>query len=168
MSRFTEVLLTLFCCLISALFGGVGIYLITSSTAASDWPTASGIVVESDVRKKERRKQDGSGSYSVYTPRVVYKYEVADKSYQCDRIGYDDYESYIPSAGTAFDKVKEYSVGKAVEVRYDPLDPSNATLETSVGRFWCVMFLISAVSGGIGSLMLVSIVRGKSLNDLLD
>jgi hypothetical protein len=137
-----------------AMFTGVGLILLLVGIAvmtftlrsrrkartAESWPIAQGTVTASEVNIRRSRSQKGQRQTS-YSPAVSYSYTVAGKTYFADRIGFGQ------SSGTSRAKAEtvaaRYPAGAEIAVRYDPQDPSVATLETTAAS------LFSAVLGGV-------------------
>lgn len=128
----------------------------SQSSASQSWPSVVGKVVSSKVTEHTRRK---SGVLKrSYRPDIVYEYEVEGSRFRSDRIGFMDSSS--TSRGHAEDRVKEFAVGKAVTVYFDPSDFEEACLDRSVGWMPWLMMGCGAVivlvglrittAGGIG------------------
>src|SRR5579883_2088052 len=85
------------------------------------WPTTQGTVIE--MRLTDHVDRDGSRDKNV---SIRYKYVVAGKEYQGDRIG----------VGTSYDAeaaAKKYPERAQVTVYYNPQRPGDAVLETGAG-----------------------------------
>lgn len=111
------------------------------ASAAQNWPTASGTVVES--RLETRRSSNNRGW--VNYPRVVYTYSVGGQSYSSDRIS-----PGLEVGGTsAPGVVARYPVGSQVKAYYNPQNPSDAILEintpASVKILWLVLVIVNLI-----------------------
>lgn len=85
------------------------------------WPRAAGTIVHSEL---VREVIDDAIHYE---PVVKYTYEVGGVGYTNDRISLFRWSTFL--AGRERRKVEEYPVGKAVDVYYDPGEPSESILE---------------------------------------
>ncbi|MFW5740108.1 MAG: DUF3592 domain-containing protein [Myxococcota bacterium] len=85
------------------------------------WPTTGGVVTES----KESCSSSGSGSNRKTSCSHAFKYrfEVAGKKYEGNRIHYGAFDESIET------RVKSYPVGKKVQVNYRPSEPFRAVVE---------------------------------------
>ena len=95
------------------------------ASAMQTWPSASGTVVESELRSRRR-----GSSRRIYYPHIVYSYNVMGQAYMGKRIGPGKYSGTT----TAREIVAKYPSGASVEVYYDPQNPSEAVLETDVSK----------------------------------
>ena len=97
---------------------------------AAKWPTVRGTIVASAVEKYEER--DSSGSLRIaYRPAVEYSYAVNGRDYRGTQIRL--MVQISGSEAAAAKVVARYPAGGAVDVHYDPNDPSTAALENSRG-----------------------------------
>ncbi len=94
------------------------------ASAMQTWPSASGTVVESELRSRRRN------SRRIYYPHIVYSYNVMGQAYTGKDIGPGKYSGTT----TAREIVAKYPSGAPVEVYYDPQNPSEAVLETDVSK----------------------------------
>jgi Protein of unknown function (DUF3592) len=109
------------------------------SRRAADWPLVRGTVIRSAT---ERVQSGESGRTTVvHTPVVEYGYRVNDVDYVSRQIklgmALSGSEAY--AAGVA----ARYPEGSAIDVHYDPANPSNAALENPTGLHW-LLFAASA------------------------
>lgn len=138
-----------------------GIYMIYGgmrsrklAQASETWPAASGAVLSSEVTTHTVRTKQARTT--TYTPRVTYSYAVGGSSYQGSTIRFGDVSSGSPTVAQVL--VDKYPQGAAVSVRYDPAEPSRATLETAMpgrgqviaGIFFIVVPLLIV---GVGALI---------------
>jgi hypothetical protein len=94
--------------------------------AAENWILTLGEIVTSEVKVgiTGRRRS------TVYSPRIIYEYEVMGQRYRGERV-HMGYELGTGVQSWAEERLANYPVGKRVEVYYDPNDPANAVLEKS-------------------------------------
>jgi hypothetical protein len=107
------------------------------------WPTAGGTVLSSEVTKRTYRDPKQRTTTTYYAPLVRYQYRVGGTDQECTVIRFGDLESGDVKSAEAF--VAKYPPGATVAVRYDPQQPSRATLETqSAGgaQIWTGAFFI--------------------------
>lgn len=99
------------------------------SRRAADWPLVRGTVIRSAIERVE--KHDSGHTTVQHTPVVEYGYRVSDVDYVSGQIKLgvtlSGSESY--AAGVA----ARYPEGSAIDVHYDPANPSNAALENPTG-----------------------------------
>jgi hypothetical protein len=101
---------------------GWGVYCVTRSRIAADWPSVQGTVNSCEI-KSESGMEHGSTSYRV---EVDYSYAVSGTQYHGDRIafGYSGSSLYADHA-KLHDK---FFKGQAVTVRYNPSNPADSVL----------------------------------------
>ena len=136
--------------------GAVALMLFEGSRAGSkaggNWPTAAGKVVESGT--ESYRARVNKTTVTSYAPVVEYSYRVGGHEYRSRQIELDGV-----SGGDSKDEAAEiaarYPKDKAVEVHYDPANPSNAALEKPAGIAWYLLavagvcFAVAAYAGGL-------------------
>ena len=97
-------------CFVGFVFGKP---ILDNAKASSEWPTAKGVVVESEVTT---HRSDGS---TMYTANVLYEYKVDSKKYKADTVSFGG--SYSSNSSSAHHEiVNRYPKNKKVEVFYDP------------------------------------------------
>lgn len=114
------------------------------ASAARNWPTASGSVVESGL---ETRRSSNNRDWVNY-PRVVYAYSVGGQSYTSSRIS-----PGLEVGGTsAPGVVAKYPLGSQVRVYYHPQNPAEAVLQintpASVKLLWLALVLVNLMLCG--------------------
>lgn len=92
---------------------------IHEAQASLAWPHVCGVIAKSEVVFQIR-----------YVPKVLYRYEVAGKTFVGTRIGIGE----LSGAGyrlrqDAEREIERFKNGSAVPVFYDPVDPSKSALE---------------------------------------
>lgn len=105
-----------------------GIWLWRKMAQSRKWMKTSGTILSSNIRREWRQMAGGRMVYFV-TPEVSYDYLVNGQKYTGSRVAIiEDDSSYEDS--TQQDGLK-YSVGQQVDVYFDPLKPSSASLTLS-------------------------------------
>ena len=111
------------------------------SRRAADWPVVRGTVVSSGTEKIEKNS-DGRRSVT-HAPAIEYAYRVNDIDYVSRQVklgaNLSASESY--AAGIA----SRYPKGAAIDVHYDPANPSNAALENPAGTRWFLLAIAAAL-----------------------
>lgn len=125
-----------------SLFGAgltmVGLRNVFYTHVSSNWPTAIGIIIKSEV------EYDSDRSGTVAFARVTYTYSVADTDYTGQGINFDKTSM---SSARANEVVKQYPVSRQVMVYYKPENPKICLLEPGLHwRTW--------VSPGLGFVVL--------------
>lgn len=100
------------------------IYDVARAADTKRWPTTIGKIVASEVEETT-----GYGGATYYRPKVRYQYSIDGRGYENDavRISRTNYFTNEPAAKI----IARYPAGATVEMRCNPLDPSEAVLETS-------------------------------------
>ncbi|MFK8050521.1 MAG: DUF3592 domain-containing protein [Halioglobus sp.] len=116
------------------------------SLSTKSWPKTYGEITKSSL-KKGTRISNGS-TFDVFSSDVAYRYVVDGNEYFSNRIKWLDHRSN----NEAFHKqvIEKYSLGKMVNVFYDPKKPENGLLEPglSTGNFIALLFFLF----GLGSM----------------
>lgn len=91
------------------------------SNRAATWPSARGVIESCKLEETHDTQRN-----SFYTAKVCYSYSVQDRRYTSTRLAI----GYIGSGDRETQNaiVKRLKQAVAVEVRYDPEDPSSAVL----------------------------------------
>jgi len=120
--------------------------------STESWPTVSGSIVSSRLDQKTSTDFDGeySSTSTSYTPMVEYNYEIDGRTYQGKRVFPGASMSY--DHGTAQSIVNRYQPGATVSVHYDPVDPTQAVLETKSkgGNLFLILGSVFALLGMMG------------------
>jgi len=103
----------------------VGLYMGVQGERSRTWPTAPGIVTESEVQSNSNVA--GRRNRSRWA-RIVYRYPVNGTFYTNDLVSYGKglFEN-------EYTQVRLYAQGSRVEVRYDPGNPARAVLDPGAG-----------------------------------
>lgn len=127
--------------------GGFGLALLLffiaarrTSKQAAKWPSVRGQIVKSEV--ESFRKRVGNSMTTLYRPAVEFAYSVGGREYRANKIMLMTEVSGTQSY--AEQMVAKYPADAAVDVHYDPADPSNAALENPTGATWIVAVLALA------------------------
>ena len=110
------------------------------------WPATAGRIVRSEVtttlQRHDRPNMARDYSVTMYTPRVVYAYEIGGHSFEGDDIGWT-VSSNTPSA--AEKTVRRFPLKAQVRVSYDPADPAQSTVAPPGRALAAIMWLIAAL-----------------------
>ena len=122
---FNPLLLTVIC-ILGLILGISGLYLSATrlwyAYGSSGWQKTSG-----QVSRSEMGNCTSKGSCQIF---VEYQYTVRDREYKSDNIRARTHDSfYQPEAES---KLQQYKVGAAVDVYYDPDDPTTSCLEPGI------------------------------------
>jgi len=124
--------------LAGAAFSGYGVW---RRRAVSAWPRAMAEVVATEVIERRQHFEQ----QARYLPRVKVRFEVADEPVVTDNRRFDAPPSFTErEAAEAW--LRDYPVGKTLEVRYDPHDPKLAQFGPSripTGRIGLTLFLLA-------------------------
>jgi hypothetical protein len=111
------------------------------SRQAASWPSVRGQIVNSAV-ESYREQTKGTSTTTFYRPAVEFAYQVRGREYRGTQIKLgltvDGSRAYAEKV------VAKYPGGGAVDVHYDPANPSNAALENPTGATWIVAALALA------------------------
>lgn len=99
--------------------------ILQNARTSMTWPTAEGVITESEVTKSE----DAEGGDS-YKPEIAYQYTVENQRHESYTIKYG--ENSYGSRGRAQTVADTYPVGRQVIVYYDPEQPGRSVLEPGV------------------------------------
>jgi hypothetical protein len=130
-------LLRLFCLLTA--IGGVVLFFYVlhvknDLAACARWPTVEGKILKysSGFRMVRSSGRSGPRETAVYSPKILYEYEVAGKKYTGTRIAYVDKKNVENVAMIDIRQVlpEEFTTVKSdkVIVYYDPAKPQNCML----------------------------------------
>ena len=114
-----------------------GLYMAVQGERSRNWPTAPGIITESEVQSSRSLTGRRRRFRSVH---ITYRYPVNGTFYTNDVISYgkDFFEN-------EYTQVRLYSQGSRVEVRYDPGNPARAVLDPGAG-----LVPVLALLAGVG------------------
>lgn len=124
----------------------LGLQWMQRAKASTNWPTAPGVVVSSEVQSRS------DGDTTTYGAEILYEYEVDGVRHSSSRVGYGDYSTNY--SGHARNIVKQYPKGAAVTVHYMPEKPGESVLEPGVHARTYFVPALGAVFTTFGLLML--------------
>lgn len=111
-----------------AIYKGVNDAIRFFGTVKS-WPIAEGIVTESRTSLSTQTSNlKGGGSTDVYCSTVKFKFEVAGKKYESNKITWGA-EFASNDKQLVENEIRDYPVGKKIVVHYNPLDPSDCIVK---------------------------------------
>lgn len=134
-----------FLVLFGAIFFIIGFVSTKRSKTAQSWPTASGTVLNSDVREHVDYDSD-NGTSTTYEPVVTYQYTIMGQNYIGTRIAYGASRF---GRKKAYEISSKYPSGSQVIVHYNPDKVTDATLEVIArgGKAYVIVGIIVAVIG---------------------
>lgn len=143
-----------------AIMGGAILWWCLSTTAriraSSSWPAADGEVIQSSIARDSSRIR-GGGYNHFFQANVRYRYSVNGKQYESDTFTFGVPHTFSTQAEAEAETTK-YSVGRHVEVRYDPSNPATASvLPGTVPEGFALLQWMSAAFLAVG---LISIGSG--------
>jgi Protein of unknown function (DUF3592) len=138
---------------VAGLIGYIMVRQVRSARASRSWPIAPGTVLSGTVETVTERDSDGTSTY--FTPRLRYAYEVSGRRYESERIRFGQIRESERGARKVLER---YPAGSPVEVRYDPANPADATLEAKAGGIGLMLFALAAIAAVF--LYLVSVFLG--------
>jgi len=137
------------------LAGVLGGYWLVHRTRAQGlaslaWPATSGSVKSSAVQSYKTK------GGPQFVAKVAYDYTVDGKSYAGDRVRFGNYAGAQAAAEA---DIARYPEGSAVDVRYDPANPSVSTLEAGT-RGHNVLGLVLCITGAliVGVAALIAVI----------
>jgi hypothetical protein len=135
-------------------FGAVGLWRnwrhLGPARASARWPRAAGEIDRSELRVVG---YDEDGEPERRTS-IRYRYRVGGDSYTGARVFFGD-SLALRFAGPGRRRLAAYPAGRAVEVAYDPADPTRAVLEPGAGP---AAYLACAVPAGVALLGAVGLL----------
>jgi Protein of unknown function (DUF3592) len=107
------------------------------SREAAGWPVTPGTVV---ISSTETLRQINQGRASIsYAPVVEFSYQVHGRDYRSRQITLG--ANLAGTQSFAEQTAARYPQGSAVDVHYDPANPSNAVLRTTSSASWLLLVL---------------------------
>ena len=120
------------------LFMAAGSYMFWKSWSSRSWPVVEGRVTASSIESKRGNKHNHKPSKTQYVPRVSYTYDVNGTTYTSSRIRTVTTTSNVRALAEG--DLAAYPKGGLVKVHYNPTDPSQALLDTSISWACFAMF----------------------------
>ncbi len=145
----------IFISLIIAVFALAGLFMLFKLLQDSwmvkksrDWAVTQGEVLFSGVESQTSMDEDGTNT--TFLAKVIYRYQVAGKTYENNQIAFNSDLSTANYTRQA-DLAAQYPQGTPITVYYDPDDPENAVLErklffTLATIFMAAVFLTISLS----------------------
>lgn len=133
---------------IAALAGAaLSAYGVWRRRGVNAWPRATAEVVATDIieHRQHSQRREHFEQQARYLPRVEVRFEVAGQAVVTDNRRFDAAPSF-QSREAAQAWLRDYPVGKALEVRHDPDDPRLAQFGPSripVRRIGLTLFLLA-------------------------
>jgi hypothetical protein len=144
-SRGTQLFCSLFI-VIGLVAVGVGVWILTKSLRAENWPVTDGL-----IQSAEMKSHQGSKGGTTYSAEVTYTFQVAGTGYTGNKVAIGQMSASAEYARRILDR---YPVGKKISVHYAPGDPADAVLETGIhGGVW-ICLGVGTLFTLIGSLFL--------------
>lgn len=116
------------------------------ANASGEWPTTDGVVTYSRVLK--RSSDDDDGGY-IYTPVVVYDYQLAGNNYTAHRIAFHKLKG-----DAARSAAERFPKGEKVKVAYNPDDALETVLEPGAGPGNLIQTVLGGLFVFIGAAMI--------------
>lgn len=114
---------------------------LSNDTKSSNWPTTAGLITSSNI---ESWKESGD---TYFEPKIEYKYEIDNLIYSSNRIRFGGFVPSFPSYSVeARETIRRYPSGIAVQVYFDPDNPSLSVLEPRTGQIRILLMLALWVS----------------------
>ena len=134
-----------------------GGYFVYSAWQSRSWPTVEGQITDSKV---ERERSIGDADEDAqYKAVVKYSFTLNGQEYTGERVAFG-----IGTSNRSADArkiVNQYPSGQTVEIHYNPIDPSEAVLETDVGGFAIIALIVGAIIFLVGLVGFIAEFRGK-------
>jgi Protein of unknown function (DUF3592) len=124
-----------------------------NAAQAAKWPTTSGVVRHSSVKKGRSMfsmSHSGMGKGPVtYRAQVIYAYRVNGVHFESTRVRFGA-PRRERIKNPVQDLVARYLVGRPVQVHYRREQPADAVLELGLDPFWRQAAMISATAVALG------------------
>jgi uncharacterized protein DUF3592 len=114
------------------------------------WPSAHGVITTSRL-EPDYRSRSGTQFYRVV---IYYHFSPASTSQVGHRVSIGDHGGGL-SIEEAQCRARRYAEGVAVEVHYDPLDPTETVLETGISGKVVIVMIVGLLTLGAAGLLLV-------------
>lgn len=99
--------------------------------AGAAWPTTLATVIYTEIASEDGTSRSGAPG-ARYVPVVAYQYEVDGTTHQAARLRFGD--SSEPTIERAKETIDKFPLGAGIEIRYDPANHSDATIEADPDR----------------------------------
>jgi hypothetical protein len=125
-----------------------GVRTVARGRATLGWLPVRGRIVHS-MPGFSGTSSAGTRRVSVFTPGVLFEYEVGGQRQRSNLVGF---RGYFPSVGEMWRVSRRYTVGEDLTVWYNPADPSQAVLERGAGGPPYVQVLLGCALALLGTL----------------
>lgn len=107
-----------------------------SGVDSKDWPTVSGVIIQSEIETRTSTTGEGANRKTVEKsyPRVKYEFSVNGRSFVSNAIKFGQ-------SADAYKTVARYPVGQIVAVFYNPDKPDQAVLEPGADPTFSIGFM---------------------------
>lgn len=122
-----------------------GIYILRMALASTNWTIVEGTVLDAHMEERRGRGRNGDDeSLDTFYPVVRYSYMVGRAKYESARLWYrtDSFGDY----SEALRGIRDVHAGKAVDVYYDPREPSRSVLIPGFETLNVASVAISAIA----------------------
>lgn len=125
----------------------IGVMGVSATLSTGGWSVTQGTVIDTSIYREWGSGGHGSGGHWTYYPVVAYQYHVQGVTYNSSRISAVHMGS---DYNYALGVVNKYPNGTMVEVHYDPNNPANSMLDTSIGLPTLIPLILGIVFTSIG------------------
>ncbi len=126
--------------------------------AARNWTVTEGVVVASTIDQPPAHASD---DLHDATPMVRYRYRVAGRDFEGDRIEVGG--TAMTTRALAIRAIAQYPVGLRVDVHVDPADPANALLEPAQPGNIIAVAVMAIAFGAATVVLAAHAIAGKVL-----
>ena len=141
--------------IIGIIVGGVLLWRLLKGLKAKHWPTAPGLVIDSQVTTEYGYDDEGDQTVN-YDAAISYRYEVGGYAHTGNR---RSFTAVRPSSMKAAQKiVDQYAVGTSVKVFYQLDEPDESVLEPGGGTFIIVLMIVPLILIAVGTAGLLGLM----------
>ncbi len=119
-------------------FAVFGVFFIIDGLEARSWPAVEGSVVSTRVLTKTLMQQQSDFSESrrearrSYFPEITYRWTVDGRGHTGSRYALGESHPDYKHREDAREAARRFPPGRAIDVYYDPADPSSAVIDRSL------------------------------------
>lgn len=136
------------------LFAGIGANKLLEARASRRWLPVPAEVLSATI-ETSTHSSGRSGNTTSRTPRIIYRYMVAEKSYTGDRA------AFFYSSNSSGHFIRRFPPGKRTTAYYDPRDPARSVLvREGYGMLW-IFVAFGSVFSVIGGWLLYSLLAAR-------
>lgn len=144
--------------LIGAVIAAAGAAIFANSRGQTKWDRVDGRVLESTIARTSTRAVGEFRATQYWTLSVRYSYDVAGRSYTCDRYSSTPprsrAEDGAPPSAELRELVAEYAPGTQIDVYVSPENPERALLQPRRSPVWLPLAIGVAVAAVSAALLL--------------